>query len=44
MGPAVVPPDAAALRVAQETEFRPAMNLDQPVALWVQIPLQFQMR
>ena len=36
--------DAAALRVAQEMEFRPAMNLDQPVALWVQIPLQFQIR
>jgi len=36
--------DDAALRVAQEFEFSPALNRDTPVAVWVQVPIQFQAR
>ncbi len=34
--------DEAALRVAQEFEFTPAMNRDQQVPVWIQIPITFQ--
>jgi TonB family protein len=33
--------DAAAARVAELMEFTPARNRDRPVAVWVQIPIQF---
>ncbi len=33
--------DQAALRVARTMEFTPALNRDQPVAVWVQIPITF---
>jgi periplasmic protein TonB len=36
--------DEAALRVAQEFEFTPAMNRDQQVPVWIQIPITFQTR
>jgi len=34
--------DAAAERVAYEFQFSPALNRDQPVPVWVQIPIRFQ--
>lgn len=34
--------DDAALRVAQQFEFTPALNREDIVAVWVQIPIQFQ--
>jgi TonB family protein len=36
--------DDAAMRVANVYEFSPALNLDQRVAVWVQIPITFQTR
>jgi len=36
--------DDAALRVAQVFEFTPAMNRDQQVPVWIQIPVTFQTR
>jgi len=36
--------DDAALRVAGTFEFTPALNRDMPVAVWVQIPIQFEAR
>jgi len=36
--------DDAALRVARTFEFSPALNRDMQVAVWVQIPIQFQAR
>ncbi|MEN8376653.1 MAG: energy transducer TonB [Gemmatimonadota bacterium] len=36
--------DRVALEVADAMVFRPALNLDQKVALWVQIPIQFTVR
>jgi TonB family protein len=36
--------DEAALRVAETFLFSPALNLDDPVAVWVQIPITFQAR
>jgi protein TonB len=34
--------DDAALRAAREFEFSPALNRDQPVPVWVSIPVTFQ--
>ena len=34
--------DAAAERVAHQFRFSPALNRDQPVPVWVQIPIRFQ--
>jgi TonB family protein len=36
--------DEAALRVASVYEFTPALNRDQVVSVWVQIPITFQVR
>lgn len=36
--------DAAALDVAHVFQFAPAMNLDEPVAVWIQIPIVFEAR
>lgn len=36
--------DQAALRVAEAMEFRAAMNRDVAVAVWIQIPVTFQVR
>jgi TonB family protein len=36
--------DQAALRVAETFEFSPAMNQDQRVPVWIQIPITFQTR
>lgn len=36
--------DQAALRVAKVMKFSPAMNRDQRVAIWIQIPITFQRR
>jgi len=36
--------DDAALRVAQVFQFSPAMNRDQQVPVWIQIPITFQTR
>lgn len=36
--------DDAALRVAAEMEFSPALNRDQPVPVWVAFPITFQVR
>jgi protein TonB len=36
--------DEAALRAAQQFRFTAAMNRDQPVAVWVQIPIRFEAR
>jgi protein TonB len=36
--------DEAALRVARIIRFSPAMNRDQPVPVWVSIPITFQVR
>ena len=36
--------DAAALRVADVMRFRPAMNRDQRVAVWISMPVTFQVR
>ena len=36
--------DAAALRVANVYEFTPALNRDQRVKVWIQIPITFQVR
>ena len=33
--------DEAALRVASVAEFTPAMNRDEPVALWIELPISF---
>ncbi len=33
--------DEAAQRVARMMRFSPALNRDQPVAVWVQIPITF---
>lgn len=36
--------DEAALKVAAEMEFTPALNRDQPVPVWVAFPITFQVR
>ena len=36
--------DAAALQVAKVYEFTPALNGEQPVNVWVQLPITFQTR
>lgn len=36
--------DAAALRVADVFRFRAAMNRDQPVAVWIRLPVTFRVR
>lgn len=36
--------DAAALRVADVMRFRPAMNRDQTVAVWITLPVTFRVR
>ena len=36
--------DQAALRVAEIIEFTPALNRDQRVAVWIQLPITFQVR
>ena len=36
--------DAAALRVAKVYEFTPALNRAQPVNVWIQIPITFQIK
>ena len=36
--------DEAALRVAHAMEFSPALNRDQPVSIWISIPIRFQVR
>lgn len=36
--------DAAALEVASQMEFTPALNRDQPVPVWVAFPITFQVR
>ncbi|MEK9506932.1 M56 family metallopeptidase [Gemmatimonadota bacterium Y43] len=36
--------DAAALEVASQMEFTPALNRDRPVAVWVAFPITFQVR
>jgi TonB family protein len=40
----VAPLDQAALNVARQMEFSPAMNRDEIVPVWVSIPIQFQSR
>ncbi len=34
--------DAAALRIAVVFRFTPAMNRDEPVPVWIQLPITFQ--
>jgi TonB family protein len=36
--------DAAALQVARVYEFTPALNREQPVNVWIQLPITFQIR
>ena len=36
--------DEAALRVAEVFTFRPAMNRDRPVEVWIRLPVTFQVR
>jgi TonB family protein len=36
--------DEAALRVADDMEFSPALNRDQPVSVWVALPIKFSTR
>ncbi len=37
------PLDESALRVADVFRFTPAMNRDEPVAVWIQLPITFQL-
>jgi periplasmic protein TonB len=36
--------DDLAQNALRTVEFSPAMNRDQPVAVWIQLPIQFQVR